>query len=352
MNYCKLEHPIPLDHDSIFPCVCRIIQDDTSLGRINKRSCNETALESVYIIHKISNNRPCKSDGRSVNIDYACLEVIGYPEGTYSAVMALKLMTQGYKVRHERYYPHMYFFASEGFNWRSDFKEQGTYIDWMNYVTKDLPDGWSIYIEPELKDGSYYTMFDPFGMGVYWHYTNGVLINTMDRDTQRDPKKFALTKEVSIIPNFKNVNVGDDIWFHGEGDRTINKIYNNSNGERIIEFSDSSYIYADRDLSEEGLIPHPLIFETLFQEEAYWYNQRFIMKSCVMISKDELKQAIIKTFDDCELWVCDKDQSAWKTCSMHEYNYSLASEHKNIIDQIVTEVIKRSVNEDKLKQHE
>jgi len=96
---CKmLEKPVPLTPDAQFPCVVRLIQDDSPMGRFN--SGKTAYIDDIYICDGIGEHGACaiSNDG---NLHHpACLEIIGYPVADGSAEWALWRMMQGDMVFH------------------------------------------------------------------------------------------------------------------------------------------------------------------------------------------------------------------------------------------------------------
>lgn len=86
MLFSMLDKPTPLTPESQFPCVVQLIQDDTMLGKANKR---------VYYPRSLANKRICNEltdDGLFMDgSDAYRYEIIGYPvvkEGSEDALQA------------------------------------------------------------------------------------------------------------------------------------------------------------------------------------------------------------------------------------------------------------------------
>jgi hypothetical protein len=88
-----LEGPVPLTADAELPCLVRLIQDDTMLGKTNKMGCHQETLSQKIICIELTGG------GLFMNGDYTYrYEIIGYPVAEGSAEWALYQMMKGKKV--------------------------------------------------------------------------------------------------------------------------------------------------------------------------------------------------------------------------------------------------------------
>ena len=104
-----LEKPIPLTKDTQFPCIVRLIQDDSPMGGYNK------TMETAYTLRRTVTALRIFSDSNVEAKDillpagnYNRFEIIGYPVADGSNDWALYQMMQGEKVCHEKSQSIMY----------------------------------------------------------------------------------------------------------------------------------------------------------------------------------------------------------------------------------------------------
>ena len=138
-----LEEPVPLTADAELPCLVRLIQDDTMLGKTNKMGCHQETLSQKIICIELTGG------GLFMNGDYTYrYEIIGYPVAKGSADWALYQMMQGKCVCHVKapsikyYRPTHYVKRVMRENCTDDMYD----AVWMEGAD---PTGWEIYKEPE-----------------------------------------------------------------------------------------------------------------------------------------------------------------------------------------------------------
>ncbi|MDD2601284.1 MAG: hypothetical protein PHO37_19035 [Kiritimatiellae bacterium] len=138
-----LEEPVPLTADAELPCLVRLIQDDTMLGKTNKMGCHQETLSQKIICIELTGG------GLFMNGDYTYrYEIIGYPVAEGSADWALYQMMQGKCVCHVKapsikyYRPTHYVKRVMRENCTDDMYD----AVWMEGAD---PTGWEIYKEPE-----------------------------------------------------------------------------------------------------------------------------------------------------------------------------------------------------------
>ena len=94
-----LEKPVPLAPDSKLPCLVRLIQDDSPMGRFNKmHSFTGNILQNTYLAQRVTDYSKHANDGKMPINCYAHYEIIGYPVEEGSAEWALWAMMDGKKV--------------------------------------------------------------------------------------------------------------------------------------------------------------------------------------------------------------------------------------------------------------
>ena len=98
-----LEKAIPLTEDAKMPCVVRLIQDDSPMGRLNRHYKSDTELEKYAIVSKLSDDGKLSIIGDKWN-GYHIFnhEIIGYPVEEGSRWWALWQMQSGNAVCHTK----------------------------------------------------------------------------------------------------------------------------------------------------------------------------------------------------------------------------------------------------------
>ena len=155
-----LEEPVPLTDDAELPVLVRLIQDDTMLGKANKRSYHpDTLAEKI-----ICSSSKLTDDGLFMDGNYTyCYEIIGTFVEEGSDKWALYQMMKGNKVRHESYsMPKVHCAMNEKhqiaiFTTPSSMIDGGDVIchanDWLTSRQVDAiideRTGWQIYTEPK-----------------------------------------------------------------------------------------------------------------------------------------------------------------------------------------------------------
>jgi len=91
--YRMLEEPTPLTLDAQFPCLVRLIQDDSPMGR-NNRYCFVSCLEQTYEIKQLT-GEDVKIENGLILAHHTRFEIIGYPVADGSHYWALYQMMQG-----------------------------------------------------------------------------------------------------------------------------------------------------------------------------------------------------------------------------------------------------------------
>ena len=103
-----LEEPVPLTTDAKLPCLVRLIQDDSPMGRYNRDAAYFDVTGKLFIAQKIKENPLYRNtlhayEKRSISHDYCIasihqLEIIGYPVVEGSKEWALYQIKSGKKV--------------------------------------------------------------------------------------------------------------------------------------------------------------------------------------------------------------------------------------------------------------
>lgn len=97
---CIMTEPVPLTPEAQFPCVVRLIQDDSPMGRLNRHYKPDTELEKYAIVSRLSDDGKLSIIGDKWN-GYHIFnhEILGYPVDDGSAEWALYQMMNGLKVK-------------------------------------------------------------------------------------------------------------------------------------------------------------------------------------------------------------------------------------------------------------
>ena len=162
---CIMTEPVPLTKDAKFPCVVRMIQDDSRMGMYNKdMNCWDTIADMLWIAQNIKENplfnktlHAYEKDSHGQEFCITSihqLEIIGYPVADGSAEWAVYQMMQGNKVT-KGHIEHIY--------WHYDARPHLQCISEYNCGTLQImvspeiwiktadKDGWRIYTEPIIK---------------------------------------------------------------------------------------------------------------------------------------------------------------------------------------------------------
>lgn len=158
-----LDKPTPLTPDAKMPCLVRLIQDDSPMGRHNKFAFSPLIKNNnPIIIDSIKENAVSIAFNHMV-FHYSNFEIIGYPVADGSKEWALYQMMQGEMVRHKSYFmPNTHCAMNEKcqiiiFTTPSSMIDGGDVIchanDWLTSRQVDTMiderTGWQIYVEPE-----------------------------------------------------------------------------------------------------------------------------------------------------------------------------------------------------------
>lgn len=142
-----LEKPIPLTKEAKFPCIVRLIQDDSPMGRYNKWNW-EGLTELTHIRELIGlpdDTIPCIECDDDEHISH--YEILGYPVEEGSAEWALHQMMQGEKVCRKISTAIVYCKHTNGIGREvRDTYYVESISAWLNGADKD---GWQLYKEPE-----------------------------------------------------------------------------------------------------------------------------------------------------------------------------------------------------------
>ena len=151
---CRMVEPEPLTDKAQFPCVVRLIQDETMLGKANIRACHPETLASKRICSELTD------DGLFMDGNYTYrYEIIGYPVEEGSAEWALYQIRSGKKVVKEgggeRYYSSLYknrLFYLNGYGYFVTKNAIGLIDPCSEEEFLGLDEtGWQLYTEPKSE---------------------------------------------------------------------------------------------------------------------------------------------------------------------------------------------------------
>lgn len=163
---CRMVEPEPLTPDAEMPCLVRLIQDDSPMGRYNRDAAYFDVIGKLFVAQKIKEN-PFYSntlhayEKNSLNQDYCIasihtLEIIGYPVEEGSRWWALYQMMQGKKVSYKGVIGNVYLALNQDGNVQQYTMDNFAYIGAIRSKLEfgknhAVNTGWQIYKEPELK---------------------------------------------------------------------------------------------------------------------------------------------------------------------------------------------------------
>ena len=148
-----LESPVPLTDDTELPVLVRMIQDDTMLGKANKRISNPNTLAQKIICSNLTDG------GLFLGGNYAYrYEIIGAFVEEGSEDWAWHMMQEGYKTKHCESTSQRFYAIRKGNNycafydneWKEvDINTRRTYCEFIEYAKAFPGYGWRILKEHE-----------------------------------------------------------------------------------------------------------------------------------------------------------------------------------------------------------
>lgn len=144
---CRMVEPTPLTPEATFPCVVRLIQDDSPMGLCNrwKYSEKQDFLKKDWTISSLENNLNKVKD-----IHYSQFEIIGYPVEEGSAEWALWQAENGKSFEHKTAHHCRIFtmFSETELKVTNEEGEVVEFVDIDRFLSDGAKDGWQLY-EPE-----------------------------------------------------------------------------------------------------------------------------------------------------------------------------------------------------------
>ncbi len=135
---CRMVEPEPLTDDVKFPCVVRMIQDDSPMGRNNDFYATSHLLAHIEIINGLDAIHFVRWQGSKTY--YSRFEIIGYPVEEGSHWWALYQMQNGKTVCNKN--NHAVMFANEK-------SVSPCWNETWEQTISLYPNGWEIYEEPD-----------------------------------------------------------------------------------------------------------------------------------------------------------------------------------------------------------
>jgi len=148
-----LEKPIPLTTDAKFPCVVRLIQDDSPMGRLNRRHRDTNIKQDIKYICVSVKNYVMQTETDSI-MAIEAYELIGYPVADGSAEWAYYIWKQknnvingynifpsNYSLPDEEVYEQMKYIAATGWQLYEPKAEPCPACNGTGVVQHDHPNG-------------------------------------------------------------------------------------------------------------------------------------------------------------------------------------------------------------------
>lgn len=162
---CRMVEPEPLTDKSQFPCVVRLIQDDSPMGRANKmHGFTSICLQNTYLAESVTNYSMLTNDYKPPIDCYAYYEIIGYPVVEGSKEWALYQMMQGKKVRYKGAIGNVYWALNQDGNVQyydmADPAYVGTIRSKLEFGERTWDYHWQLYKEPQLIDSDRWACFE------------------------------------------------------------------------------------------------------------------------------------------------------------------------------------------------
>ena len=158
-----LDKPVPLTPEAEMPCLVRLIQNDSPMGRYNRDAAYFDVIDKLFVAQKIKEN-PFYSntlhayEKNSLNQDYCIasihtLEIIGYPVVEGSHWWALYSAMNGKSFVHKDAKQCRIFtmFSERELRVSDGEGETVEYVEIDEFLNDAAKDGWQIYKEPEQK---------------------------------------------------------------------------------------------------------------------------------------------------------------------------------------------------------
>jgi len=184
---CRMVEPEPLTDKAQFPCVVRLIQDDSPMGRYNQ-SYSEYRYGvrlGCCMLPIIATHIAKNGVVNDIEWDVNRYEIIGYPVVDGSAEWALWQMMQGKWVVHEKAYPcHIH---CNVVTWSNDETPPLFTVQLPSRWLSDnlLYSGWQLY-EPQPEPQPAYAVGDDVEVNVNGEMKQGKLVRFCSADFMQD----------------------------------------------------------------------------------------------------------------------------------------------------------------------
>lgn len=176
---CRMVEPTPLTPEATFPCVVRLIQDDSPMGLCNrwKYSEKQDFLKKDWTISSLENNLNKVKD-----IHYSQFEIIGYPVVDGSHWWALWQAENGKSFEHKTAHHCRIFtmFSETELRVTNEEGEVVEFVDIDRFLSEGAKDGWQLY-EPDhdFNVGDWVEFIDAGGHKSQGKYLSNAYDNTI-----------------------------------------------------------------------------------------------------------------------------------------------------------------------------
>ncbi len=208
-----LDKPVPLTADAEMPCLVRLIQDDSPMGRLNKRNYDES-LNKIECA--TGYNKMLKMPFNNMPFAIEKFEIIGYPVTDGSKEWALYRLMQGDIVMGQ-YQGDDVMVTSTSSGWHEVIrvvlygKRRGMPITDDDFLFHAEKDGWQIYHEPKPEQPKpKYQVGD-------WVEVKETATGEIEHHTVERINTFCPVSPEYLV---------DDVWFNHDGMEIIEFMYN------------------------------------------------------------------------------------------------------------------------------
>jgi len=198
-----LEEPVPLTPDAKMPVLVRLIQDDSPMGRLNKRNYDES-LNKIECA--TGYNKMLKMPFNNMPFAIEKFEILGTFVEEGSDDWAWYQMMQGEKISYVGMISKRFYAIKKGCDYCAFYESDGnevsintrrTYDEFIEYSKRFGISSWQIYKEPELK----YKVGD-------WVEVKETATGEIEHHTVERINTFCPVSPEYLV---------DDVWFNHDG---------------------------------------------------------------------------------------------------------------------------------------
>jgi hypothetical protein len=180
---CRMVEPEPLTPDSPMPCIARIVQDDTAMGKYNRSRCCAEALVKKHLITDVSyGGFVLIESGKVYASECWQYEIIGYPVEEGSHWWALWQAENGKSFEHKTAHHCRIFtmFSETELRVTNEEGEVVEFVDIDRFLSEGAKDGWQLY-EPDhdFNVGDWVEFIDAGGHKSQGKYLSNAYDNTI-----------------------------------------------------------------------------------------------------------------------------------------------------------------------------